>query len=60
MLENYPPVLTFSQVREILHIGKNLLLYYLQSGEIPAFHVGRLWRIRKQDLIDFMEEHIEQ
>ena len=44
-LEKYPDVLNFKQVQEILHIGKNLLLDLLNSGELPAFKVGKLWRV---------------
>ena len=45
MLENYPYLLDFKQVQEILRIGRNQLLFRLQSGEIPAFKVGRKWRM---------------
>ena len=31
-LERYPDVLTFKQVQEILHVGKNLLLDLLDTG----------------------------
>ena len=37
MLDNYPDVLSFRQVMEITHVGRNLLLRLLNSGEIPAF-----------------------
>lgn len=47
VLENYPYLLDFKQVQEILRIGRNQLLFRLQSGEIPAFKVGRKWRVRK-------------
>lgn len=36
MLDNYPDVLSFRQVMEITHVGRNLLLRLLNSGEIPA------------------------
>ena len=51
MLDEYPAILNFKQVREILHIGKNSLLLRLNSGEIPGFKVGNLWRVYKEDLI---------
>ena len=56
MLDKYPDVLNFKQVQEILHIGKGLLLVVLGEGEIPAFRVGRLWRIYKKDLISYIEQ----
>lgn len=55
MLNEYPYILTFKQVQEILHIGRNLLLDLLHAGEIPGFMVGNRWRVRKSDLIDFIE-----
>ena len=56
MLDNYPDVLSFRQVMEITHIGRNLLLRLLNSGEIPAFKMGKLWKVYKQDLIQYMSQ----
>ena len=50
MLDNYPDVLSFRQV------GRNLLLRLLNSGEIPAFKMGKLWKVYKQDLIQYMSQ----
>lgn len=41
MLDNYPDVLSFRQVMEITHVGRNLLLRLLNSGEIPASSIIR-------------------
>ena len=51
MLDNYPDVLSFRQVMEITHVGRNL-----NSGEIPAFKMGKLWKVYKQDLIQYMSQ----
>ena len=56
MLENYPYLLDFKQVQKILRIGRNQLLFRLQSGEIPAFKVGIKWRVRKNELLRYMAE----
>ena len=56
MLNDYPDVLNFKQLQEILHIGRNLLLNMLNSGEIPAFRAGRLWRVYKQDLVQYLSQ----
>lgn len=56
MLENYPYLLDFKQVQKILRIGRNQLLFRLQSGEIPAFKTGRKWRVRKNELLRYMAE----
>ena len=56
MLDNYPDVLSFRQVMEITHVGRNLLLRLLNSGEIPAFKMGKLWKFYKQALIQYMSQ----
>ena len=58
MLDNYPDVLSFRQVMEITHVGRNLLLRLLNSGEIPAFKMGKLWKVYKQDLIPVSYTHL--
>ena len=57
MEQGYPEILTLKQCQEILQIGKNLMLFLVHNEEIPAFRVGKQWRVRKIDLERFMEEH---
>ena len=56
MLDDYPDVLSFRQVMEIKHVGRNLLLRLLNSGEIPAFKIGKLWKVYKKDLIQYLRQ----
>ena len=56
----YPLILTVKQCQEILQIGKNLMLYLIHNEEIPAFRVGKQWRIRREDLERFMEAHTSE
>ena len=56
MLGDYPDALTFIQVMEITHVGRNLLLRLLNSGEIPAFKMGKLWKVYKKDLIQYLRQ----
>lgn len=58
ILQEYPYILTFKQVQEILHIGRNLLLDLLHAGAIPGFMVGNRWRIRQEDLLDYIESQL--
>jgi len=44
------------ELPEITHVGRNLLLRLLNSGEIPAFKMGKLWKVYKQDLIQYMSQ----
>ena len=55
-----PMILTIKQCQEILQVGKNLMLYLIHNEEIPAFRVGKQWRIRREDLERFMEEHTNE
>ena len=55
----YPRILTIKQCQEILQVGKNLMLHLVHNEEIPAFRVGKQWRIRREDLERFMEDAVE-
>ncbi|MDD3172859.1 MAG: helix-turn-helix domain-containing protein [Herbinix sp.] len=57
MLEEYPDVLTINETMEILGISRNLLYDLIHSGTLPAFRIGiKIWRIKKLDLISFLEK----
>ena len=43
--------LTPKEVMELLDIGKNTFYKMVQSGELPAFRVGKQWRVRKADIL---------
>ncbi len=45
--------LTPAEVQGILAIGKNTFYRLVNSGELPAFRIGKLWRVRKDDLMNF-------
>lgn len=42
--------LTPREVMELLAIGKNTFYKMVQSGELPAFRVGKQWRVKRADL----------
>lgn len=54
MFEQYNDVLTPDEVCEILYIGKNSLYALLNSGKLKAFRNGRIWRIPKQAVIEYI------
>ena len=58
MERNYPEILTLKQCQEILQIGKNLMLSLVHNEEIPAFRVGKQWRIRKNALEQYIGENL--
>ncbi len=56
-LKNYPDILVRSEVSEVLKIGRYKTNELLYGGHIKVLKIGKSIRIRKQDLINFMESH---
>lgn len=54
MLEAYDDLLTTEEACEALKIGKNALYELLASGTLKAFRNGRVWRIPKQAVTEFI------
>ncbi len=50
--------LTPPEVQAILAIGKNTFYRLVNSGELPAFRIGKLWRVKKKDLEDWSPSQI--
>lgn len=42
---------------EYLFIGRSLFYKLVNSGELPAFRVGKLWRVKKTDLEKYCIEN---
>lgn len=51
--QQLPALLTFAEAMEYLFISKNTLLKMLHNRTIKGFKVGKQWRIKKEDLIEF-------
>lgn len=56
MLEDYRDVLTVEEACEALRIGYNTLYELLNSGKLKAFRNGRVWRIPKEAVIEYIRE----
>ena len=56
MFEYAPDLLTRKQAQELLSVGKNKILEFIHEGYLPAFMIGNSYRIKKCDLIDFVEK----
>ena len=56
MLHEYPDVLNTDEAAEILRVGFNTLYDLLQSGKLKAYRNGRLWRIPKKSIIEYILE----
>ena len=57
MFEDAPDVLTVKQAAELLSVSKATVYGLVAGGELVYRRVGRLIRIRKADLIDFISRH---
>ena len=56
VLEQYDALLTITDLREILNIGRNAAYDLLNSGDIPAFRIGRNWKIPKDAVIYYLNQ----
>ena len=58
MYEILPDLLTRKEAQNILSIGKNTILELIHTKKLPALKIGNRIRIRKDDLIDFIENSL--
>lgn len=56
MFEKEPDLLTRRQAQELLSVGKNTILTLISEGQLPASIIANSYRIKKDDLIDFIEK----
>lgn len=55
-LDEYPPVLDVEQVSQIMGVGKQLVRKEILKHEIPAIKVGRIYRIPKAKLLEYLDK----
>ena len=54
ILEQYPDILTVEDLCNVLNIGPNAAYELLQKGAVPAFRIGRRWKIPKEAVIGYI------
>nr|WP_295303699.1 helix-turn-helix domain-containing protein [uncultured Blautia sp.] len=54
MLDNYTDVLTVKEAQEILKINKKTLYRLIDNREIFAKKIGKVYRIPKQSLCEYI------
>lgn len=54
MLEQYPDVLTVDEVCRILRVARKSVYVLIKDGELPCRKLGRLYRISKHQLIEYL------
>ena len=48
--------LTPREVMNLLYIGRNTFYKLVNSGELPAFRIGKLWRVSHKALENYVEK----
>ena len=48
-------IMTVSQVAEYLQLSEMTTYKLVQEGKLPAFKIGRHWRIKRDDLDELIE-----
>lgn len=56
MFEQCPDILTVEEACEALRMGYNAVYDLLNEGKLKAYKNGRVWRITKQALIQYVSE----
>ena len=54
MFYEYDDVLTVDELCELLKIGKNTAYRLLNTGEIKAVRIGRVWKITKEEVVKYL------
>ena len=58
MFEKEPDLLTRKQCQSLLHVSKSKILEFINGSWIPATKIAGSYRIKKSDLIEFIENSI--
>lgn len=51
-------IMKFEEVMEFLNIGKNTLYKLLSNGEINACRIGKVWKIPKKSVEEYIDKKI--
>ena len=50
-----PPLLTIQEVADRLRVNQKTIRRWIDAKELPAFKLGRQWRISEQNLRQFLQ-----
>ena len=56
ILEQYSDILTVEELCEVLGIGANAAYQMLNNGAIPAFRIGRRWKVPKESVKEYISQ----
>jgi excisionase family DNA binding protein len=51
---------TSTEVAEMLRLHVQVVQRKLQAGEIPAYRIGKEWRVERAQLLEWLERHSNQ
>ncbi len=54
MFSEYPDILNVNEACEVLRIGANAMYELLHTGNVKGYRNGRIWRIPKQAIIEYI------
>lgn len=49
---------TVDETAKILKVTRRTLYNYIKNSELKALKIGKYWRIRQSDLIEFLEDRV--
>lgn len=52
------PLMTLEELCEALMIGKNAAYRLLIEGKIKAFRIGRIWKIPRSSLMEYLRSKV--
>lgn len=55
MFDNFSDIVNVADVCKMLRISKQTAYTLIRSGELPSKRIGRIYRIRKADVISFLK-----
>lgn len=60
MFHNDYDVLTAYEAMDYLGIGENTLYRLLNSGELGAFRIGRIWKVPRKELDKYIDKSVKE
>ena len=57
MVEDMAEALTIAEVSERLRVNRRTVYALISRGELRAKRVGRVWRVPKRALLDYLESN---
>lgn len=48
---------TVEDIADWLRLSQKTVYGWLRSGDLPGVKIGQVWRIKEEDLMQFIEDH---